>query len=115
MTLSTWKNKLNQGDRTIRVNQWAVESKPDENKSVWDFGSATRAVLKQYLAGYQMLPGGWYRCPGVTETNKRWPDFSAALYENEELIYNLREQMRIKGYGFEFETKYQSARQGGKD
>ena len=69
------------------------------------------------------LPGG-FLCPegakhGITKVRGGWSaplvsdkvfksadEFVEALYSNKDLLMKIREHLRIRGFGFEFETKY---------
>lgn len=53
------------------------------------------------------MHGGRYKCEYIHP--EYFPDaesFLSALYSNEEAMRNIREDLRLRGYGFDFETKY---------
>ena len=50
---------------------------------------------------------GGYSAPLVSDkVLKDANEFVNALYSNEELLMKIREHLRIRGFGFSFETKY---------
>ena len=52
--------------------------------------------------------GGGIKCPELSDRVFKNPEeFLAALYGNEGMLKRMREKLRIRGFGFDFETKYQ--------
>lgn len=50
--------------------------------------------------------GGWVKCPAVSSKALRPADFAEAFYSNEDLLMTCREKLRVRGFGFDFENKY---------
>lgn len=56
--------------------------------------------------GITKVRGGW-SAPLVSDKPFKTPDeFVEALYSNQDLLRKIREHLRIRGFGFDFETKY---------
>jgi len=109
ITMFTEKNKLAPHNRLINV----LMRKPEElpaGEAVWDFTQATADLLFgpfcPFADGEASRGGGWYRHVALGDTSYRLDDFLDAFYANEELLMQVREKFRIRGFGFKFEADY---------
>ena len=100
---TTKKNKLAGKGRTIEMHLY-------RDGRGWDM---TQANVNLLCGSFSPFPdefksaGGWYSHPQLgTGQNMRKEEFVAAFYANEELVHRCREALRIRGFGFEFESKY---------
>lgn len=99
------KNKLAPKARTMELHLYR------DRKPAWDF---TKANIDLLFGSGSPLPegkfesgGGWYKCDGIGDGKKmRAEDFVNAFYTNEALIMECRERLKIRGFGFKFETDY---------
>lgn len=56
--------------------------------------------------GITKVRGGWSAPLVSDKVFKSADEFVGTLYSNEELLRKIREHLRIRGFGFDFETKY---------
>lgn len=110
ISMFTEKNKLAPKHRSVKVLLRHLEDVP-EGETRWDFTQANIDLLfgpncpfdpKHYKSG-----GGWYShtaLNGGKSVHKQ--DFVDLFYANDELVMEAREALRIRGFGFDFETKY---------
>ena len=110
ITLITEKNKLAPKNRMIKF----VLRRPElvgKGETVWDFTDANMELLsgptcpwteKEFKSG-----GGWYSHAALNGgKNLRKEDFLDAFYADAVMVNQVRERLRIRGFGFDFETKY---------
>jgi len=103
VTLSTNKNKISPKNRTVRL------------YLRWNHGFDIATTDTEFLLSHQASPlakltrrhsKGISCQPLGEESFKSGAEFVAAVHANKELVSALRETLRIRGYGFDFETKY---------
>ena len=104
------KNKLAPKHRSAKVLMRPRENTP-EGEPVWDwtqanidllFGPNCPFDLDQYKSA-----SGWYSHTELNEgKSMRAEEFVDKFYESEELVQRVREKLRIRGFGFAFETDY---------
>jgi RecA/RadA recombinase len=110
ISMLTEKNKLAPKNRLIKF----LLRRPELVKSgetVWDFTDANMELLtgpacpwdeKEFHAG-----GGWYSHAALNGgKNMRKEDFLDAFYADPVLLNQVRTKLRIRGFGFPFETQY---------
>ena len=106
ISVYTTKNKLSPRYRKIemfmRTNMGFDLIESDVNFLV---GHAASPFTKDEC---KRVNGGVKCTPLNDKTYKSGEDFLRALYGNTDLISAIREKMRIRGFGFKFETDYQS-------
>ena len=99
------KNKIAAGNRVIPINLYKQG------------GFRLGDTLAEFLANVRddkgdlicdIKPGAYYSWPALTSKKFRAVDLPDMLYapENKDLLMSIREKMRIRGFGFDFETKY---------
>jgi RecA/RadA recombinase len=110
ITMFVEKNKLGPKHRSLKVLLRNFEDVP-EGESRWDFTQANIDLLFGPNCPFEdeeyKNAGGWYShraLNGGKSMHKE--DFVNKFYENEELIMRCREKLRIRGFGFDFETHY---------
>jgi RecA/RadA recombinase len=76
----------------------------------WDF---TKANIDLLFSNTSPFPdefsgsGGWYRHSEINDgKNLRAPQFVEAFYAHPTLLDRCREKLRIRGFGYDFETNY---------
>jgi len=104
VTLTTTKNKISPRGRQLDM------------YLVWNEGFDLRHTDAEFLLSHGESPFTKEECyrhsQGITckplrdKSFKTEDEFLEALYANTELVAALREKMRIRGFGFDFETKY---------
>lgn len=108
VTMLSEKNKLAPHQRLINVLMRKHSLAEDE--PVWSFSQATVGLLFGPSSPFDQEKcqsgGGWYRHDALGGSNYRLEDFVDAFYSNEELLMEVREKLRIRGFGFKFETDY---------
>ena len=103
ITMITTKNKLSPKHRML--NMYLIRDHGfDLIKTDADF------LLKHSaspLKGVASKTGQWIKCPPLQEKAFTSDlDFVQAFYANTELVEACREALRIRGFGYDFETKY---------
>jgi RecA/RadA recombinase len=98
------KNKVSAPGKKIQIKLY--------HDTGWDFTDATTTLLfgadTPFEVGTYGAGGGWYRHEEINEfKNMRAADFLDAFYENENLLARVREALKIRGFGFSFETDYE--------
>lgn len=110
ISMLTEKNKLAPKNRLVKFLLRRPELiKPGE--TAWDFTEANMELLtgpacpwtdKEFRSG-----GGWYSHVALNGgKNMRKEDFLDAFYADQALLTQVREKLRIRGFGFKFETQY---------
>lgn len=103
------KNKLAPAGRNIK----AIMRKLDfqEGPNLWDFDLANKELLFGPESPFSKLgqsyksSGGWYSHELINSgKNLRLEDFIDQFYENEAMVQECREALRIRGFGFDFEN-----------
>ena len=106
--LKTEKNKLSPKYRELAV--------PCRRNQGFDFVEATCDFLRFrspiVLAGDSKFSvekaGAYVRCAALAgDKGLRKEDVAPLLYQNTDLLMSIREALRIRGYGFDFEKNYQ--------
>ena len=99
----TEKNKLSPKHRTIEL--YLVRDKgfdlihTDAEFLIKHQASPLKGVAERTAHGI--------KCPALSDKSfKSEEEFVRAFYANTDLLQTMREAMRIRGYGFDFETKY---------
>lgn len=98
------KNKLALKNRSVDIMLYR-----DEN--AWDFTLANKHLLfgsySPFEAGTYGSSGGWYRHDEIGDgKNMHLSEFVNLFYQNEDLVMRCRERLKIRGFGFEFESKF---------
>jgi len=108
VTMLSTKNKLAPRQRLVNVLMRKHSLAGDE--PVWSFSQATVQLLFGPSSPFDQdkcqSGGGWYRHDALGGSNYRLEDFVDAFYSNEALLMEVREKLRIRGFGFKFETDY---------
>lgn len=117
--LKTFKNKLAPKDRAIRLyrkNLGGFDMAETDLQFFLD-PKASNCKANPFLPGGFLCPEGakhgitkvrgGYSAPMISDRVFRNADeFAEALCSNEERLMKIREHLRIRGFGFDFETKY---------
>ena len=105
------KNKLAVKGRTVDIMMYRDERG-------WDFTMANRHLLfgsySPFEPGTYSSGSGYYRHDRIqSATGKGVPleEFVQRFYEDEELVMQCRERLKIRGFGFDFESRYQGAKE----
>jgi RecA/RadA recombinase len=111
ITMYTEKNKLGPKGRSVKV---LLRNKTDvpDGQPVWDFTQANIDLLFGPNCPFEpdeyKSAGGWYSHTALNDgKSMHKEDFVNKFYENEELLMRCREKLRIRGFGFKFETDYE--------
>lgn len=111
VTLKTEKNKLNTYRRVIKPHLYA---EPVNNGSRWDFDDCDITVLfDPKLGAFDPAEivvggtGGRYGHMRILDGKSMYKKaFLDAFYDKPELVQEVRERLRIRGFGFDFETNF---------
>lgn len=101
------KNKLAVKGRTVDVMMF-------RDQRGWDFSMANKHLL---FGSYSPFEPGTYsqhkglymhdRIKSKTGARVRWAEFLERFYQDEELVMQCRENLKIRGFGFDFESRFQ--------
>jgi hypothetical protein len=110
ISMFTDKNKLAPKHRSLKILLRKLEDVP-QGETRWDFTQANIDLLfgpncpfkpEHYKSG-----GGWYNHSALTGGKSvHKAEFIDLFYDHEELLMETREALRIRGFGFKFETDY---------
>ena len=118
--LTTFKSKLAPRNRTITLfrkdlggydmaetdlNFWLGDPK-NNNCSNNPFAAGGFLCPEGAKHGITRVRGGWSAPMISDKVFKTADEFVEALYSDEERLRKIREHLRIRGFGFDFETKY---------
>ena len=99
------KNKVSPAHRAITMNLL--------RRGGWQPNSGLAGVImaaRNETDGQKLfnmsVSGGWYSWPQLTDKKFRSDELPELLYSNEDFLMSVRESMYIRGYGFDFETKW---------
>jgi RecA/RadA recombinase len=100
------KNKLAPKNRIMELELYR------DRPVAWDFNKANTNLLfscdSPFKPGTFTAVSGWYKCDAVAGgKNMRGPDFVDAFYSDTALVMECRERLKIRGFGFKFETDYE--------
>jgi hypothetical protein len=104
------KNKLVESNRSMKVLIRDHDQVP-EGETRWDFTQANIDLLFgpycPFDPEHYKSAGGWYSHSALNGgKSMRREEFVDAFYDHEELLMETREKLRIRGFGFDFETRY---------
>lgn len=110
------KNKLSVKGRSVDVMMY-------RDSRGWDFSMANRHLLfgsySPFEPGTYGSGSGYYRHDRIQSSTGKgvpWDEFLERFYQDEELVMQCRERLKIRGFGFDFETKFhQGAKETEKD
>lgn len=106
------KNKLVGENRSIKVLLRNTDHTP-EGETRWDFTQANIDLLFgprcPFDPQHYKSAGGWYSHSALAGGKSlRREEFVDRFYDHEELVMECRQKLRIRGFGFDFETKYKN-------
>jgi hypothetical protein len=109
ITCKTTKNKVASRGRQIKI--YLMKPELCNGKPGWDFTDSHKMLFKNnnpFREGEYTNNGGWHKHPRLLggKSTQDFDEFLQALYDNEEVLMECREKLRIRGFGFPFETDY---------
>jgi len=122
ITIKCIKNK--QGDPQRQAKVRLLRPKHAEGKVGWDWDEANKDLFFGNPTTKKLCwpndeatsGGGWYRHKDILENkNFRWDDFIEEIYKREDILMDVRNNLRIRGFGLPFETDYKLKGKDAKD
>lgn len=107
ITMRCTKNKIAEGNRSIKINMYK-QGGFRLGETLAKFLTDVRCGAKkdQKVCNITGGAGGWYSWPELCANKFQSKDLPGILYDpkNIDVLMGLREKLRIRGFGFKFET-----------
>lgn len=122
ITIKCIKNK--QGDPNRQAKVRLLRPKFADGGVGWDWDQANKDLFFGNPTTKAMCwpndeavsAGGWYKHKDIQDNkNLRWDVFIEELYKNEKILMEVRNNLRIRGFGLPFETAYELKGKDAKD
>jgi hypothetical protein len=113
ITIKCIKNKQGDPYRTAKVK--LIRSKFTEGAVGWNWDDANKDLLFGNPTTKKMCwpndeaasVSGWYKHQDINDNkNMRWDEFIEELYKREDILMEIRNNLRIRGFNLPFETEY---------
>ena len=114
ITMKCTKNKQGAPLRSTKVVLMRPERMPNGEPG-WDWDMGNKELLFANKSSRMMAfpnneatsGGGWYKHKGINDNkNYRWDDFIQELYAREDILMEIRNNLRVRGFGLPFEVDY---------